>query len=683
MKSQCSSENSSDILFHRSRMVLSRCRCAFLCLVVLASCGYRGLWSLWLFGLDPTDSNVSSSLLMGLNDSGILHENDSIRGFTGDMDSHPHVFYAANLAFLPMVLASLRSLLIYSNGDLSAHIAVPQEEQPLAEEMLTCWRGEVSPLPAEFRLILHRQKRMPQVVEEYCQRTATSCAVFVRAYLHEYLPGVQRVPWLDADTILQHDVAALCGKEMTHTIAARTHRSLSLHYLLQRMSHLTHVTANSSEARVPEWVRLPGSLHTRSFNTGVLLIDLERWRAQELTYFERLVAYFGQDGKIFQQDQFILNVMFAGKFQNLDRRWNVWGLGEKLKNQKHVDKLETQVRLAWLLHWTGGSEHSKPTSKKNHFHSLYSPHQFHGSCRRSFKAAAGPWLVILRIQKTGSSFLGYKYHVPGYGSDCLWEHCRCHTRTHEALAMAPKGVFGSPCSKLDLSTCSQNGRRSLWRDPPYADWLDLSKAFERATLDWTGSLLVTALREPVSRAQSEFLHVIHRLDNPWCNENQTNQINMRFAWDYALPCHIGSLNDWAHCDSCSPGVSNRQTRFLAGSGSNDWQSVFGAQQMLETAKLHLRQMYWFAISERMNESLSLLRCLVPSLEVKDVELEAEASGKNSQNAYEYAEMKLHPKYSEALDVLASKNSLDLELYQYASALLDVRLLAARGMGCRV
>jgi lipopolysaccharide biosynthesis glycosyltransferase len=56
------------------------------------------------------------------------------------------------------------------------------------------------------------------------------------------------------------------------------------------------------------------------FNAGVLLIDLDRWREEQIT--ERALQYLNENPSTPYADQDALNVVCDGRWKSLDQRWN-------------------------------------------------------------------------------------------------------------------------------------------------------------------------------------------------------------------------------------------------------------------------------------------------------------------------------------------------------------------------
>ena len=133
-------------------------------------------------------------------------------------------------------------------------------------------------------------------------------AAYFRLLLGDLLPAdVTRVLYLDSDLLVERDLAALWATPLRgHTAAAVWHPTM--HYV---QSHYGRdaCTAFGVPPRCPY------------FNSGVLLIDLARWRHREVgTRAMRLAERFRH--AFHTHDQCPLNVALAGDWTPLHPRWN-------------------------------------------------------------------------------------------------------------------------------------------------------------------------------------------------------------------------------------------------------------------------------------------------------------------------------------------------------------------------
>lgn len=214
---------------------------------------------------------------------------------------------------------------------------------------------------------------------------------------------------------------------------------------------------------------------------------------------------------------------------------------------------------------------------------------------------------------------------------------------------------------LDASGCLDS---PLLNDAPHADFAALALAFRgRPAL-----AIVTMLREPVSRAHSEYLHV-RRMP---CHGG------LHHAWDYTLRCNA-SLGDFL----AQAAASNRMTRMLAGTGPLPPDQIYASQaQMLAAAARNLRRLAAFGIAERPDETGAIFSRLVASaspalrgsIDLRSVAARTGAGGHTHTRAAELTDAETA--------ALRASNALDLALYADAVALFN-RRAGGEALPCKV
>lgn len=127
--------------------------------------------------------------------------------------------------------------------------------------------------------------------------------VWLRLLLPELLPGVPRVLYLDADTLTVADLGPILHAELGTTA-------------------LGAVTNVSDPADWDRLVRIGLVEPAASFNSGVLLMDLDRLRRGDLLARARDIAAILGDRMVWP-DQDVLNIAFAGAWTPLDAAANV------------------------------------------------------------------------------------------------------------------------------------------------------------------------------------------------------------------------------------------------------------------------------------------------------------------------------------------------------------------------
>ncbi|MDF1778536.1 MAG: glycosyltransferase family 8 protein [Rhizobiaceae bacterium] len=128
-------------------------------------------------------------------------------------------------------------------------------------------------------------------------RLTASC--LLRCFAGQALPeSVERVLYLDTDIVLAGSIEALYTTRLGHNIAGAV--------LNPGMKHLEKY----------------GVCESSYFNSGVLLIDMKKWREQHLdSKLQSFIAEHSNDCRFW--DQCALNVVLLGNTLSLDNRWNV------------------------------------------------------------------------------------------------------------------------------------------------------------------------------------------------------------------------------------------------------------------------------------------------------------------------------------------------------------------------
>ncbi|XP_072987574.1 probable galacturonosyltransferase-like 3 [Typha latifolia] len=169
---------------------------------------------------------------------------------------------------------------------------------------------------------------------------------YARIYLADLLPAaISRVIYFDSDLVVVDDVARLWSIDLepNHVIAAPEycHANFTSYFTSAFWSHPTFPTVFSHRSRPPCY-----------FNTGVMVIDLERWRSGDYTRrLERWMEIQKKEARIYELGSlppFLL--VFAGEVKGVEHRWNQHGLGgdnvEGLCRDLHPGPVS-------LLHWSG------------------------------------------------------------------------------------------------------------------------------------------------------------------------------------------------------------------------------------------------------------------------------------------------------------------------------------------
>ncbi|WCJ35303.1 Nucleotide-diphospho-sugar transferases superfamily protein [Euphorbia peplus] len=175
-------------------------------------------------------------------------------------------------------------------------------------------------------------------------RSALDCPLnYARSYLAEILHlCVRRVVYLDSDLVLVDDIAKLAGTPLGENAV---------------LAAPEHCNANFTSYFTPSFWSNPSLSLTFAdrkacyFNTGVMVIDLDRWREGEYTTKIEEWMELQKRMRIYELGSlppFLL--VFAGDIVPVDHKWNQHGLGgdnfRGLCRDLHPGPVS-------LLHWSG------------------------------------------------------------------------------------------------------------------------------------------------------------------------------------------------------------------------------------------------------------------------------------------------------------------------------------------
>ncbi|KAK4487417.1 hypothetical protein RD792_005950 [Penstemon davidsonii] len=175
-------------------------------------------------------------------------------------------------------------------------------------------------------------------------RSALDCPLnYARNYLADLLPEcIEKIVYLDSDLILVDDIAKLAATPLPNDVVLAAPEYCNANFT----TYFTPTFWSSPSLSLTFANRVPCY-----FNTGVMVIDLERWRGGD--YTTRIVEWMELQKRmrIYELGSlppFLL--VFAGNIAPVDHRWNQHGLGgdnfEGLCRDLHSGPVS-------LLHWSG------------------------------------------------------------------------------------------------------------------------------------------------------------------------------------------------------------------------------------------------------------------------------------------------------------------------------------------
>jgi len=139
--------------------------------------------------------------------------------------------------------------------------------------------------------------------QDFWTRDDVSKMTFARLMIPMTFPDiVSKVLYLDTDILVLDDLKPLWETNLDGAILGAVLDNLDPHFK----------SGNPGYEEAPRVANY--------FNAGVMLIDLDRWRNEQVS--EKALAYMKQHHRTPFMDQDALNVVCDGQWKMLDRRWN-------------------------------------------------------------------------------------------------------------------------------------------------------------------------------------------------------------------------------------------------------------------------------------------------------------------------------------------------------------------------
>ncbi|MDT8855510.1 glycosyltransferase family 8 protein [Paracoccaceae bacterium Fryx2] len=260
------------------------------------------------------------------------------------MNTHPplpdqtfSILYCANARYFPHVAVSALSAADSNRGAfLDVHL-ITCDRDDAAETLLR----QSFAAAANLGLTLHRVEAA--TVSDFFVDGFLSKECYLRLFAPQILPeSIDRLIYLDSDTVVVDDLGPLWSLDLGDDLVAA-----APDYPL--------LPAMVSPDRLRE-IGLPAG-HPY-VNSGVLVMDLSRWRADRTT--ERLVRFIEQQGaRLVFHDQDAINAVLQGRIHLLDCRWNLQArmyLCGRRQFPREVSETVAARRRPAILHYTGSEK---------------------------------------------------------------------------------------------------------------------------------------------------------------------------------------------------------------------------------------------------------------------------------------------------------------------------------------
>ncbi|CUH82615.1 DUF4422 domain-containing protein [Tropicibacter naphthalenivorans] len=258
-----------------------------------------------------------------------------------------HLAMASDRAYLPHAAAMLRSLI--DHADPARPLRLYFLHSGIAPRQLDMLREVLADHPDAQMLAINSGKALEKGYRSTSR--APSNATYNRFLLFSLLPGLDRLLYLDADTILRADVCALYDTDMGDAQIAAVPDWI--------MTRTLSGPVKTIDPEVPdlsvyhrEVLGLSDEQIARYFNAGVLLFNFAAMG--DLPALGRELMREALEGRYLFRDQDILNKTFKQSLFLLDPRWNVFNSGPASYGRVPVGN-QRQAMAAkkdpWLIHY--------------------------------------------------------------------------------------------------------------------------------------------------------------------------------------------------------------------------------------------------------------------------------------------------------------------------------------------
>lgn len=153
--------------------------------------------------------------------------------------------------------------------------------------------------------IMVNKKRLP------IDRSSFPLSIYMRLFIPQFIPKeIDKTLYLDVDMIVEEDISKLFDVELEH-------------YALAAVQDQRVLQFDNYWGGILNYTELGLKASSKYFNTGLLLLNLKKWRAENIA--NRVIDCIKENTKYaFYPDQYGLNVVLVNNWLALDAKWNVF-----------------------------------------------------------------------------------------------------------------------------------------------------------------------------------------------------------------------------------------------------------------------------------------------------------------------------------------------------------------------
>ncbi|MFC6181248.1 glycosyltransferase family 8 protein [Lactiplantibacillus daowaiensis] len=228
------------------------------------------------------------------------------------------VLFGVNDQYVPVLLTSMVSLIAHTDTTTHYRLIVlndgltPVHQQQLTDLAQDNVQVDLVSMTDKFKQVLANDQGT-------LRGEIQTMTIFFRLFIADLLPEYDQVVYLDADTIINTDIAALATMDLHHNLLAATR----------------DVFASDNPATAAYIQTVLGIPTDQYFNSGVLVMNLQGLRAMKFSQ-KFMQAHATTLVTPVAPDQDYLNALCAGRVQALDATWNAMPMAPALAAPKLI-----------------------------------------------------------------------------------------------------------------------------------------------------------------------------------------------------------------------------------------------------------------------------------------------------------------------------------------------------------
>lgn len=259
-----------------------------------------------------------------------------------------HIAMTLDFAYLRGSIAAIHSVLKHTScpENVFFHFIASESSSSKNEKKKKLhlnWTIQSTFPSLRFKIYIFNENLVNKLISSSIRRALENPLNYARSYLADILePSIKRVIYLDSDIIVVDDIQKLWEIPLTgsRTIGAPEYCN----------ANFTNYFTDEFWSD-PEFSSVFEEKNACYFNTGVMVMDLERWRERDFTSEIEKWMEIQRERRIYELGSlppFLL--VFGGDVEAIDHRWNQHGLGG--------DNLMGKCRSLHpgsvsLMHWSG------------------------------------------------------------------------------------------------------------------------------------------------------------------------------------------------------------------------------------------------------------------------------------------------------------------------------------------